>query len=101
MNKFHEEMAQFNQQQCAVRHELWPTKDKIVSPYTCSRCRKDKSEVPKFGAENDMVRDLSSIPEDILKHFRELTMVEEMFLSPFIPIMSVYRLPSGGNVSRG
>jgi len=47
-----------------------------------------------------MIRDMTLIPPEIALELRKLTMVEEMLLSPVHPIMSVYRLPSGGNVSR-
>ncbi|RMZ94620.1 ATP-dependent DNA helicase PIF1, partial [Brachionus plicatilis] len=35
------------------------------------------------------------LPENIKKYFYELTMIEEMLISPVIPIMSVYRLNGG------
>ena len=48
-----------------------------------------------------MIRDCSTIPEIIQQDLRELTIVEEMLLGPILPVMTVYRLKSGGNVSRG
>ena len=46
----------------------------------------------KFSLENDMFRDCSKIPDTIQQHLRELTMMEEMLLSPVLPVMTVYRL---------
>ena len=48
-----------------------------------------------------MVSDLDIVPYPIKKLLEEMTMVEEMLISPILPIMSVYRLPNGQNVLRG
>ncbi|EFX63780.1 hypothetical protein DAPPUDRAFT_267695 [Daphnia pulex] len=88
MKTFHSELHQLNQQHCLHCRELWPTRDAIVDPYICCRCKK-LTEFNPFGIQNDM------------KHIRELTPIEEMLLSPVISIMSVFRLPTGGHVSRG
>jgi hypothetical protein len=59
-------------------------------------------EFNSFGIQNDIVLDFLSIPLVIQKHIRKLTTnIEEMLLSPVISIMSVFRLPTGGNVSPG
>jgi hypothetical protein len=100
MQTFHSELFQLNQQHCLHCRELWPTRDAIVDPYICSRCKK-LTEFNPFGIQNDMVLDFSSIPLAIQKQIRELTPIEEMLLSPVISIMSVFRLPTGGHVSRG
>lgn len=63
-------------------------------------CDKEK-DFHCFGIENDMVRDLTTIPESIQIHFRKLSVIEEMLLSPVISIMSVFCLSTGGNVARG
>jgi hypothetical protein len=100
MKTFHSELLQLNQEHYLHCRELWPTRDAIVDPYICCRCKK-LTELNPFGIQNDMVRDFSSIPLAIQKHIRELTPIEEMLLSPVISIMSVFRLPTGGHVSRG
>jgi hypothetical protein len=38
---------------------------------------------------------------NIKKDFEDLTMVEEMLISPILAIMSVFRLDSGQLISRG
>jgi len=101
MKKFHEDIRMFNSQHCVICKELWPTKDQVVEVYTCSQCKKDRGLPKLFSVENDMVRDLSMVPDVIRRDLRDLSMVEEMLLSPVLPIMTVYRLKSGGNVSRG
>ena len=72
---------------------------KILTNNTCDHCSK-KSRAA-FGIQNDMIRDLSSIPREIIKLIREMTMIEEMLLSPVLPIMTVCRLATGANISRG
>jgi hypothetical protein len=80
---------------------LWPTIDEIVNPYIFARYKKI-TEFNSFGIQNDIVLDFLSIPLVIQKHIRKLTTnIEEMLLSPVISIMSVFRLPTGGNVSPG
>ena len=103
MKKFHDDMAKYNQHQCTVCKELWPTKEvPATSNYICPTCKKERNDgVFKFSLENDMIRDYSKIPDVIQQHLRELTMMEEMLLSPVLPVMTVYRLKTGGNVSRG
>ncbi len=86
MKTFHSELHQLIQQYCLHCRELWPTRDAIVDPYICCRCKK-LTEFNPFGIQNDMVRDFSSIPLAIQKHIRELTPLEEMLLSPVISIM--------------
>ena len=72
---------------------------KILTNNTCDHCSK-KSRAA-FGIQNDMIRDLSSIPLEIIKLIRGMTMIEEMLLSPVLPIMTVCRLATGANISRG
>ena len=42
-----------------------------------------------------MVSYLEDLPNDIKKNFENLTMVEEMLISPILAVMSVYRLRGG------
>ena len=55
----------------------------------------------KFGHDNDMTPDHSTIPMDIRIHLRKLTMIEEILLSPVLPVMSVFKLRTGQNIHRG
>ena len=48
-----------------------------------------------------MVPGLDQVPLDIKKGLEELTMVEEMLISPILAIMSIYRLPGGALINRG
>jgi hypothetical protein len=94
-------MLQLHQQNCFHFRELWPTIDEIVNPYIFARY-KTIMEFNSFGIQNDIVLDFLSIPLVIQKHIRKLTTnIEEMLLSTVISIMSVFRLPTGGNVSPG
>ena len=101
MQDFQETIYSYNQHHCVICKELWPIQGTQQQPYTCSRCSKESPNSHKFGKDNDMIRDMTHVPPEIALELRKLTMVEEMLLSPVHPIMSVYRLPSGGNVSRG
>lgn len=106
MKKFHNDLKKYQSRHCNVCKELWPTSENNENEdeYTCRRCEKEKKsedKFHKFGIDNDMIRDLTTIPDHIQIHFANLSMLEEMLLSPVLPIMTVYRLPSGGNVSRG
>lgn len=91
--KFHENVREFKPYFCEKCQELWPTKNN-----KCDTCCSFKK---KFTSENDMDPCLQDLPDDIKIVFDELTMVEEMLISPIIPIMSVYRLSGGQLISRG
>ena len=101
MRAFHDDISSYAQRHCSVCRELWPTPVQDCSSYVCNRCQRDRGITKKFSLANDMVPDLSAIPTDVRIALRKLTAIEQMLLSPVLPIMSVYRLASGGNVSRG
>ena len=48
-----------------------------------------------------MVPDLDTLPFEIKQALENLTMVEEMLVSPILAVMSVYRLPGGALINRG
>ena len=48
-----------------------------------------------------MVTGLDDLPLDIKKEFENLTMIEEMLISPLFAIQSIYRLPGGAIATRG
>ena len=48
-----------------------------------------------------MVSDLDIVQYPIKQLLEEMKIVEEMLISPILPIMSVYPLPNGQNVLHG
>lgn len=48
-----------------------------------------------------MIQDYSSLPMVFQIALQELTMVEEMLISPVMPLMTILRLHSGQNIQRG
>ena len=59
------------------------------SSAACNRCSRDKREPKLHSAANNM--DPGPVPPAL----QGQTQVEEMLISPVMPIMSVYRLPQG------
>lgn len=127
MQNYFQELHNLNQRHCTICKELWPTTEKLLegTEYICWRCKRyDKRTTPRnttviegenedsdefdieagfhtFGVENDMIRNMDKVPIDIQIHLRKMTMIEEMLVAAVLPIMTVYRLPCGKNVSRG
>ena len=93
MEKFHKKMSEMKQFYFIECCELWPTNLLI-----CQTCRKNKN---KYTAENTMMPSFDEIPLKIKKHFENLTMIEEMLISPILAVMSIFRLPGGQLLSRG
>ena len=95
---------------CSNCHELWPSLTK-----RCIQCLKDPillSSVIQFKfflnlqnafilKDNEMIPFIDKLPKDIQKYFEELTMVEEILISPILAVMSIYRLPNGTLKQRG
>ena len=48
-----------------------------------------------------MVLGINELPLNVKIAFEQLTMVEEMLISPLLAIMSIFRLPGGQLVQRG
>ncbi|RNA34788.1 ATP-dependent DNA helicase PIF1 [Brachionus plicatilis] len=90
-DKYYQNIDELKQFYCTNCHELWPTKTNY-----CQQCKDDKI---KYSKENDMVPGIDDLPDEIKIHFEELTMIEEMVISPILPIMSVYRLSGGALAS--
>ena len=61
----------------------------LTMAYSCNRCSCDKQEPIVYSAANNM--DPGSVPPAL----QGLTQVEEMLISPVMPIMSLYQLPLG------
>ena len=89
---YHKRLSDLKQHFCNICNELWPSTNLI-----CKNCKDNKV---KFSKSNDMVPDFD-LPEDIKKQFENLTMIEEMLISPIFAFMSIFRLPGGQYVSRG
>lgn len=93
MKKFNLEMDEIKQFYCVNCHELWPSKLNY-----CLQCKIDNI---KYSRANDMISLIDELNFDVKKCFEELTMIEEMLISPILVIMSVFRLPGGALTNRG
>ena len=78
---------------CVMCHELWPSVEIF-----CTTCSKNGL---KYTDKNLMKPGLDFIPSHIKTLFEELTMIEEMLISPIASVMSIFRLPGGQLLSRG
>ncbi|RNA24395.1 ATP-dependent DNA helicase PIF1 [Brachionus plicatilis] len=92
LKEFYSSLKKFDPFFCNNCHELWPTKHK-----SCDTC----SVSNRFTDKNDMIPGHHLLTDEIKKCFFDLTMIEEMLISPILPVMSVYRLAGGQYVSRG
>ena len=72
---------------CVSCNESFASTKLTSSASVCSRCSCDKQEPKLYSAVNNM--DPGSVPLAL----QALTQVEEMLISPVMPIMSVYQLP--------
>ena len=87
ISAFHAKLAcEFHH--CSCCNEIFPSL-KLSSLSVCSRCLRDVLEPKLYSEDNNM--DPGAIPPAL----QELTQVEEMLISPVMPMMSVYRLPHG------
>jgi hypothetical protein len=90
--QYYNKLSQLLKFFCTNCNELWPSYSQ-----KCKQCDVDKI---KYLRVNDMVPDFSSVGPIIQKNFENLTMIEEMLISPLFAIMSIYRLPCGQLVSK-
>ena len=97
LEKYLKKLDKFKLIHCEVCRENWPRLDHNPQ---CKRCTSEIDQ-PHFGKSNGMVRDHTAIPMNIRLLLDELTMVEEMLLSPILPIMTVVRLATGEVKSKG
>ena len=93
MDIFYNNLAKLRNNFCENCHELWPS-----SYAKCTTCGKNKN---KFNKQNKMVPDIDNLPIDIKKHIENITMIEEMLISPILAVMSICRLPGGQLISKG
>ncbi len=92
IDKFHQNLSKLNTFFCINCKEYWPTISSI-----CSTCNKNNF----YTKSNLMDPSLQNVPDNIKKHFENITMVEEMLISPVLAVMSIYRLPGGQLISKG
>ena len=86
--EFHRAMESRDFLICVTCHELqFTVTDSDDSRYVCKRCTKDPVT---FSAENDM--DPGLVPEELTG----LTQVEQLLIAQIIPMMTIVRLPRGG-----
>ena len=86
---FHAKMSSLSFTHCSCCNESFPSIKLTSGDSVCSRCSRDKQEPKLYSAANNM--DPGSVPLAL----QGLTQVEEMLISPVMPIMSVYKLPLG------
>ena len=86
--EFHRAMESRDFLICVTCHELqFTVTDNDDSRYVCKRCTKDPVT---FSAENDMD------PGPVPKELTGLTQVEQLLIAQIIPMMTIVRLPRGG-----
>ena len=86
---FHAIMSSLSYCHCRCCNESFPSLKLTSVDSVCSRCSRDKQEPKLYSAANNM--DPGSVPLAL----QGLTQVEEMLISPVMPIISVYQLPLG------
>ena len=93
MDVFHKNINNLRTFYCENCNELWPNSNTI-----CKTC---KNKDPKFTKSNKMNPNISELPDYIKKHIEQITMIEEMLISPILAVMSICRLPGGQLISKG
>ncbi|CAF1045128.1 unnamed protein product [Brachionus calyciflorus] len=93
MKNFNIGMDEIKQYYCDNCHELWPSKLNY-----CLQCKIDKI---KYSKANDMIPGIDELDFVQKKSFEDLTMIEEMLISPILVVMSVFRLPGGAIATKG
>ena len=93
IEKFYSRMNQLQSYHCLNCKELWPT-----SNNSCETCKKDKE---KFTIKNNMDPCHDKLPNHIKNHIHNITMIEEMLISPILSVMTICRLPGGQLVNKG
>ena len=88
---FHAKMSSLSYCHCSCCNESFPSIKLTSGDSVCSRCSRDKQEPKLYSAANKM--DPGSVPPALQGLYRRL--IEEMLISPVMPIMSVYQLPLG------
>jgi hypothetical protein len=92
MKKFVNKIYSLNQFYCISCKESWPS----YVTY-CKKCQKSNI----YTAGNNMDPLIDIMPNHIKKVFESATFLEQLLISPIIPVMSVYRLSSGHLVNKG
>lgn len=85
---FHSKLANCEFELCTTCNESFPC-IKLSKSNECQHCSRDRKAPKLYSYANDM--DPGPLPPCL----QGLSQVEEMLISPVMPIMSVYRLPLG------
>ena len=89
---FTKTQSAWQQRQCNVCKEIWPTRSCLNSDsYTCYLCKRDKRSPKLFSTENDM----NPGPVPLCTCLEGLTRVEQMLITRGCPVMCVYRKKCG------
>ncbi len=91
---FHQKQRDYQLEQCVECKRRWYASEKDVNSdrYVCDKCKKESDEpIPRWSNAN------RTIPGDQPLWARGLTQIEEMLVSPILPVMTVYRLKGGSN----
>lgn len=93
MKKFHEDVRKkvFSQKECSVCHEGFiGMKFEYETDSMCRRCKTDKSTPKLFSKDNNS--DPGNQPEEL----KNLTVVEQMLISPLLPSCQIFNIQGGG-----
>ena len=81
---------------CDLCNQLWPT-----TKNKCETCYKTRTLNRRFTRYNEMVPNICNLPNKIKNHIENITMIEEMLISPILAVMTICRLPGGQLISKG
>ena len=62
-------------------------------------CVKHVKRIKKFTNENRMSPEYNNLPDNIRKNIENITIIEEMLISPILAVMSICRLPGDQLIS--
>jgi len=101
MDKFLEDMASLNSYHCSNCKERWFSDEDgcDASGFKCNFCRGTSGE--KFAASNDMNPEFEKLTLQNRIDLANITQLEEMLLSPVIPLFTVYRKDNGRVATSG
>ena len=101
MDKFQRSMKALNPYRCFNCKERWVTRELNCGNefYKCSYCRGTESD--KYTATNDMDPLFENLTDQNRIDLADCTQLEEMLLSPLIPIMTVIRKGNGRVATSG
>ena len=89
LKEFHTKMSSYCFKECPTCCESLPSFSTVQKLTECQRCSRDHNETKLFSATNN------ADPGPIPPQLQGRTQVEEMLISPVMPMMTIYRLPHG------